>query len=233
MVVVPLDGGAGRNSSAGRDCTVPGRLVQVIVLVEELDAARRWAAGAGLLALDGGRHPGRGTANVIVPFGVEYLELLAVIDPEEARSSSDGRAVLDALGGRGPGPARWSLESDDVEADAHRLGLPVEDRHRVRPDGAVIRWRAVGVHEAWVEPWRCAFMAWEDPVRHPARTPEAHPCGATGFAGVDVGAPDVAHARAWIGGPVPAAVVLHEGSATGPFAVALATPDGPLVVEIA
>ena len=86
---------------------MPGRLVQVIVLVEDLDVARRWATGAGLVALDGGRHPGRGTANVIVPFGVEYLELLAVVDPDEARSSAGGQAVLDTLAGRGPGPVRW------------------------------------------------------------------------------------------------------------------------------
>src|SRR5829696_2803904 len=211
---------------------MPGRLVQVIVLVEDLDEARRWARSAGLLALDGGRHPGRGTANVIVPFGVEYLELLAVVDAEEARSSADGQAVLDALAARGPGPVRWSLEPDDIEAEGSRLGLPVQERRRVRPDGAVIRWRAVGVPQAWLEPWRCAFMAWEDPVRHPARAPEPHPCGATGFARVDVGVPDAARARAWIGGAPPPAVALHEGSGSGPFAVTIATPEGPLPVEL-
>jgi hypothetical protein len=211
---------------------VPGRLVQVIVLVEDLDAARRWAAGVGLLALDGGRHPGRGTANVIVPFGVQYLELLAVVDPDEARSSADGQAVLDALAGRGPGPVRWAIESADVAADGRRLGLPVEDRSRVRPDGSVIRWRAVGVGESWLEPWRCAFMAWDDPVLHPARTPAPHPCGATGFKGVDVGVPDSGKARAWIGGAPPPGVALHEGSATGPFNVSIATPDGPLPVDL-
>ena len=155
-----------------------------------------------------------------------------MVDPDEARSSPDGRAVLDALARRGPGPARWSLQSDDVEAEGRRLGLGVEDRRRVRPDGAVIRWRAVGVPESWLEPWRCAFMAWEDPVLHPARSPEPHPCGATGFAGVDVGVPEVARAQAWMGGPSPRAVVLHEGSATGPFAVTIATPDGPLPVDL-
>ena len=211
---------------------MPGRLVQVIVLVEDLDAARRWAREAGLLALDGGRHPGRGTANVVVPFGVEYLELLAVVDPDEARSSQDGQAVLDALAGRGPGPVRWSLEPDDIEAEGRRLGLPVEERHRIRPDGAVIRWRAVGVPEAWLEPWRCAFMAWEDPVRHPARAPDPHPSGATGFARVAVGVPDLEKARALVGGAALPAVFLHEGSASGPFAVTIATPDGELPVEV-
>ena len=102
----------------------------------------------------------------------------------------------------------------------------------MRPDGAVIRWRAVGVNQAWDEPWRCAFLAWDDPVRHPARTPGAHPCGATAFARVDVGVPDPALVRAWVGGPPPPAVVLHEGAAAGPFAVELATPGGPVPVDV-
>ena len=209
-----------------------GRLVQVIALVDDLGAGRRWAEGAGLRALDGGRHPGRGTANVIVPLGAEYLELLAVVDQDEARRSPDGRPVLEALATRGPGPARWSIETEDVEADGRRLDLPVEERRRLRPDGAVVRWRAVGVNEAWAAPWRCAFMAWDDPVRHPARSVGPHPCGATGFARVDVGVPDEGALRAWIGGPVPSGVGLHQGGGVGPFAVALATPEGPLPVEV-
>jgi len=102
----------------------------------------------------------------------------------------------------------------------------------VRPDGAVIRWRAVAVLEGWAERWGCAFMGWDDALLHPARTPGPHPGGATGFAGVDVGVPDLSLARAWIGGAVPPAVALHEGSPTGPFGVTLAPLDGPLAVEV-
>jgi hypothetical protein len=207
-------------------------LVQVIVLVEDLRRARRWADGVGLAAVEGGRHPGRGTANVLVPFGRHYLELLAVVDPGEARRSADGRPVLDALSERGPGPVRWSLEADDVDGEGRRLGLPVEERRRVRPDGAVVRWRAVGVNEAWAAPWRCAFMGWDEPALHPARTDAGHPCGATGFARVDVGVPEEGVALAWIGGAPPPAVDLHEGAPAGPLAVAIATPAGPLPVEV-
>jgi hypothetical protein len=47
-----------------------------------------------------------------------------------------------------------------------------------------------------------------------------------------VGVPDAARARAWIGGPPPPAVALHEGSGSGPFAVTIATPDGDLPVDL-
>jgi hypothetical protein len=208
-------------------------LVQVIVLVEDLTWARRWAEDVGLAAVEGGRHPGRGTANVLVPLGHQYLELLAVVDREAARRSADGRPVLAALAERGPGPARWSLEVDDVDVEGRRLGLPVEERQRVRPDGAVVRWRAVGVNEAWASPWCCAFMAWSDPSLHPARTAAPHPCGATGLARVDVGVPEPTQVRAWVGAPPPPAVHLHEGATAGPFAIAVATPAGPLPVEVA
>ncbi|MGH9018361.1 MAG: VOC family protein, partial [Acidimicrobiales bacterium] len=103
-------------------------LVQAIVLVADLATARRHMEGIGFTVLDGGRHPGRGTANLIVPFGRQYLELLAVVDSTEAAASPQGRPVLAALERRGPGLARWSVESADIEARGRRLGLAVESR---------------------------------------------------------------------------------------------------------
>ena len=43
-------------------------------------AAREIEARHGLASIEGGRHPGWGTANRIVPLGSSYLELVAVID---------------------------------------------------------------------------------------------------------------------------------------------------------
>ena len=91
------------------------------------------------------------------------------MDEAEARASPQGRPVVAALSRRGPGLARWSVELHDIEATATRVGLPVEQRLRARPDGHTVRWRAVGVDAAWDDPWRCAFMAWDDPDTHPAR----------------------------------------------------------------
>jgi hypothetical protein len=206
------------------------RLVQVIVLVTDLDDARQEMENLGFRVAAGGRHPGRGTANLIVPFGDAYLELLAVLDRAEAAASPQGRPVLDALGVRGPGPARWSLETDDIEGVGHRVGLEVESRRRVRPDGETVAWRAVGVDLAWREPWRPAFMAWERADLHPARLDGPHPNGATGFASVVVGLPAPEPLTAWLAGPPPASVELVPTAPDGPQRVTVTTADGEVTL---
>jgi Glyoxalase-like domain len=212
---------------------VDDRFVQAIVLVTDLHTAGRHVEELGLTVLDGGRHPGRGTANLIVPLGHQYLELLAVVDEEEALSSPQGRPVVAALSDRGPGLARWSMESTDIEATSRRVGHPIERRHRLLPDGAAVRWRSVAVDTSWVEPWRCAFMAWDAPSTHPARTPVVHHSGATGFASLHVVVPDMSAALTWFGGQAPPGVVVEVGTEPGVSNLVLSSrrgeiPIGPL-----
>ena len=70
------------------------RMDHVIYAVDDLDEA---AAGLfdreGLGSVPGGRHEGWGTANRIVPLGDTYLELIAVVDVDEAEGSEFGRGV--------------------------------------------------------------------------------------------------------------------------------------------
>jgi hypothetical protein len=50
-------------------------LDHVIVMVQDLDAAaRRCYEATGLASVAGGRHPGHGTGNRIVPLGGSYIE---------------------------------------------------------------------------------------------------------------------------------------------------------------
>ncbi len=139
--------------------------------------------------------------------------------------------MVDALSMRGAGLARWSVETDDIEATARRVGYPVEQRRRLLVDGTQVRWRSVGVDEAWDEPWRCAFMAWDDPDLHPARADGVvHANGATGFARLDLDVPDVASLSTWLGGDVPDGVNVRGGGDTGPVALFLASPSGEILV---
>jgi hypothetical protein len=210
---------------------VGDRLVQAIVLVTDLAVARRDMESQGFAVFEGGRHPGRGTANLIVPFGRQYLEFLAVVDEDEARSSSQGRPVVAALAQRGTGLARWSVEPENIEETAGRVGLPVERRQRTLPDGRAVTWRSVAVDKAWAEPWRCAFMAWDNPATHPARSGSSHPNGASGFARLDVAVPSIPAALSWLGGTVPSGVALRDDGHGGDLSLHLASPTGAIVVD--
>jgi hypothetical protein len=205
-------------------------LVQVIRLVDDLPEARRHFEALGFAVVAGGRHPGRGTANLIIALGRQYVELLAVLDEQEARRSPQGRPVLDAWHQRGPGLARWSVQPADIDATADRLGLPVERRQRTRPDGMVVSWRAVAVDLAWAEPWRCAFMAWDDPSSHPALRTIAHANGASGFQTLEVDVPDPAGALEWLGGSIPPSVSIRRHPKPGKLRAYVATQAGPIQV---
>ncbi len=54
-------------------------------------AADEFEVCYGLASVEGGRHPGWGTANWIVPLGDSNLELVAVVDQVEAAESVFGR----------------------------------------------------------------------------------------------------------------------------------------------
>jgi hypothetical protein len=110
----------------------------------------------GLASIEGGRHPGWGTANRIVPLGDAYLELVAVVDEAEAAQSAFGRWVA----GAPEGPLGWAVRTDRLDEVAARLGLAVSDGSRVRRDGRLIQWRLAGVDEAAAEPCLPFFIEW-------------------------------------------------------------------------
>jgi hypothetical protein len=152
-------------------------LDHVLVAVSELDAgAREFEQRYGLASVEGGRHPGWGTANRIVPLGETYLELIAVVDAEEAESGF-GRWV-----GASNGAFGWAVRTDDIEAVAARHGLAVLDGSRARPDGSMLRWRLAGADVAAAEPPLPFFIQWDPASELPGRAPVAHPAGPTRLA---------------------------------------------------
>ncbi len=113
----------------------------VLLPVADLEVgAQRFYERFGLKGIPGGRHPGVGTANVIVPLGLQYLELIAVVDQGEAASSRLGGRVARALKeGRIPSADRRRLE----EA-TRRRGPQVADagcRRRSRAQRSSLRHR--------------------------------------------------------------------------------------------
>ncbi len=152
-------------------------LDHVLIAVADLAAAaQELETRHGLASVDGGRHPGWGTANRIVPLGEAYLELVAVVDRAEAASSPFGRWVAEAPPGAGE-PLGWAVRTDQLDAVARRLGLTVHAGSRVAAGGELLRWRTAGVEVAAAEPSLPFFIEWGRGVALPGRASVAHPAG--------------------------------------------------------
>lgn len=202
-------------------------LSQVILGVRDLDAATRRMEALGLTVLDGGVHPGVGTANRVVPLGRQYLELLGVVDEAEARAGWYGRALLAAIAG-GDRFVRWSLRTDRIEEVAARLGLTPEGRQRVRPDGVRLTWKAAGIAGAAELGWLPFFMQWEVPAQYPGVQPVRHANGAQGVAWIEVATPEPERLARWTEA-ADVSIRLVPG-APGLRRVALATDAGEVVI---
>jgi hypothetical protein len=149
------------------------KLDHVLIAVDDLAAAAaELRASDGLASVEGGRHPGWGTANRIVPLGDAYLELVAVVDEAEAAGNPFGRWVA-----RSRGAFAWAVRTDDLDAVAHRLGVEVLAGSRSRPDGSMLSWRSAGVERAAVEPLLPFLLQWDPGTELPGWTPVEHPRG--------------------------------------------------------
>jgi hypothetical protein len=147
-------------------------LDHVLIAAADLDAAgREFEARYGLASVAGGRHPGWGTANRIVPLGDTYLELVAAVEPDEAAGSPFGRWVAAAKTGR---PLGWAVRTRKLDVIAGRLGLPVSTGSRRRDDGLVLRWRLAGMDHAIDDPALPFFIEWGDETPLPGRTEAGH-----------------------------------------------------------
>ena len=163
-----------------------------VVVADLDDAARELTRTYGLTALAGGLHPGRGTANKIVPLGGDYLELITVVDRDEA-ARSESSFVLRALD-HGLRFAAWALRSEDLEADAglfRDAGVETVgplDGSRKRLDGSTLRWRSL--HPAGPDLAMPFLIEWEvGHLQHPGEQAVEHPVGKVGFVGIDLVSP--------------------------------------------
>lgn len=205
------------------------QLDHVVYGVQDLEAAAmRMKQEFGLGSAPGGHHPGWGTGNRIVPLGPCYIELLAAVDPSVARQNELGNTLLDAVadGDRFLG---WCVATDDIDAVAARLDLPVTAGTRERPDGVVLRWRSAGLERALREPSLPFFITWEIPEDlHPGRAEADHVGEPRGIAWVEIGA-DAIRLNEWLdGSELPVRVV---GGPPGVLAVAIAADSGDIVIR--
>lgn len=141
----------------------------------------------GVASLLGGRHPGHGTLNRIVPLGSTYLELMAVIDEVEAATSPMGRWVIEQRT-NSLVPAALCLRTDDIGSVADRLGLIPLAMTRTRTDGVTLAWHLVGL-EGMLGPERLPFfIEWNvKPPDHPGAAAAPHRVFPTAITEVVIG----------------------------------------------
>jgi hypothetical protein len=99
----------------------------------------------GVRAVPGGRHPGEGTRNALIPLRPEaYLEIVAP-DPDQPAPRKPRWFGIDGL--VAPRLAAWAAKGtglDQLVARAARAGLTlgrVREGSRQRPDGAILTWQ--------------------------------------------------------------------------------------------
>lgn len=137
----------------------PGELAEVV---------QRIGSDLGAAFVDGGIHPSFGTRNFILPLahGV-YVEVVAALDHPAADKAPFGRAVRHRAE-EGGGWLGWVVAVDDIASVEERLGRPSVAGHRIRPDGAELRWRQIGVLDLIDDPQLPYFIEWQTRECHPA-----------------------------------------------------------------
>lgn len=204
----------------------------VIYAVDDLDAAGAVMFDReGLASVPGGRHEGWGTANRIVPLGESYLELITVVDVDEAERSDFGRAVRRALT-QDPPLAGWVVATDDIDGIAKRLDLQVEEKSREAGDGSTLSWRMAGLDRAAKTGALPFFVEWKmPPERHPGAANVRHEADPRGIAWVEVTTDEPDDLWEWLGdGARDLPVRLTDGDpALG--AVAIETGGGEIVLR--
>jgi hypothetical protein len=174
----------------------------VLLPVADLEeGARRLLERHGLQAIPGGRHPNVGTANMIVPLGRQYLELIAIVDAREAAASRLGKRITVALD-EGRMFVDWAVRTRDLDGMRGKLLAagwdlpPVAEGSRRRPDGQVLHWRTQDVNPGASRTAVPFVIEWNVPAGlHPGEAAAEHPSGATALRRVVVGARDPAHVR--------------------------------------
>ncbi len=142
----------------------------VIFCARDLDQASAWFLKRhGLRSVAGGRHPGLGTANRIIPLGDNYIELLTVVDRRAARANPFGMWASVSIEEKSMLPVGLCLRTEDIASVGKRLHLKPTPMSRTTPDGVELRWQSAGL-ELTLTRGRPFFVQWDiDMSDHPGR----------------------------------------------------------------
>ena len=125
----------------------------------------------GVEAVRGGQHPNIGTHNALISLGGKsYLEIISP-DPE-ATNLVPAYLFLKKL--HTPSLFLWAAGTDDMDELLKRIekaGYPssgINPGSRQRPDGSVLKWRALSIETPVSDGVVPFFIEWDKSSRHPS-----------------------------------------------------------------
>lgn len=193
----------------------------IVLGVGDLDrAAVQFEDRYGLTTLEGGRHPGWGTANRLIPLGAAYLELVTVVDHAEAANSDFGRWVSAMLAG--DSRFGWAVRTDDLDRDASRLGLEVAEGSRRSRAGDLLHWRIAGVAQAARDSSLPFFIQWGQNTPLPGRATVVHRAGAVALGDLTINGNEQ-RLHEWLGTSAPSVRVTTGTQGVASFTVLTST----------
>lgn len=145
--------------------------VSYAVAPQELaDTVQRLGALLGSTFVDGGKHPGFGTRNFILPLsGGMYVEVVTTLDHPSTEQSTFAKAVKQRYE-EGGGWLGWVISVDDIAVIESNLGREAVSGHRRRPDGFDLQWKQIGVKDVIANPELPFFIQWlTSSSEHPSR----------------------------------------------------------------
>lgn len=180
---------------------MPAGIDHVLIAVPRLADAITAYRQLGFTVAPGGQHANGATHNALVAFADgAYLELIALIDPDQPPQDQWGARLVGARGLIG-----YALGTANADADAQAAagrGLTVRgpaDNSRLRPDGERVAWRAFTIDAGEAGNRLLPFVI-EDVTPRDVRVPSGeaaiHPLDVTRLAGAEVAVPDLEAASA-------------------------------------
>jgi len=136
------------------------------------DAINRIGLLIGSPFIDGGMHPRFGTRNFTAPLkNGQYIEVVCPIDHPATDQTNFGIAVKQkALSGGGW--FAWVIRTSNIEEIEKRIDRKAIDGDRVKPDGAKLKWKQLGVKELSKNGHFPFFVQWLS-ENHPSKDLEA------------------------------------------------------------
>ena len=122
--------------------------------------------------IDGGMHPRFGTRNFTAPLkNGQYIEVVCPIDHPATDQTNFGIAVKQkALSGGGW--FAWVIRTSNIKEIEKRIDRKAIDGDRVKPDGAKLKWKQLGVKELSKNGHFPFFVQWLS-ENHPSKDLEA------------------------------------------------------------